>query len=119
MTPRPVIAHTAEQANALNKETDDSEETQKEAAINWEMMNVNIIGQRPENGFALGRGPLSVVTTGWSAENILQLVYRYWPTTPHLSVQMPSIWYEVGCMLPNGMLPVFRLPGAWSCYRSQ
>ncbi len=104
---RPVIAPTEQQNNALNEEQpeeepeEDSETTDEESSFNWKDVNSAIIGQIPSNGLGLGRGPLlgsnNWVVSGEHTETGLPLLAN----DPHLGVQLPSIWYEVGLHAPD------------------
>ncbi len=108
---RPVIAPTEEQANALNEKAIDNEETSKEAGIDWEMVNLDLVGQIPQNGFAVGTGPFvgsnNWVVGGEHTESGLPLLAN----DMHLAVQMPSIWYEVGLHAPEWDVTGFSFAG--------
>ena len=106
---RPVIAPTSEQANALNEpvketkpeEKDQQAEPEKESRIDWNEVNTLITGRIPENGLAFGGGPFvgsnNWVVSGEHTESGQPLLAN----DPHLSVQMPAIWYEVGLHAPD------------------
>ena len=98
---RPVIAPTNQQHNALNEEEEDIETTEEETSINWEDVNTALIGQIPGNGLGLGDGPMlgsnNWVVSGEHTETGLPLLAN----DPHLGVQLPSIWYEVGLHAPG------------------
>ena len=61
----------------------------------------NLIGRPPENGFAFGSQPFvgsnNWVISGKHTETSAPLLAN----DPHLAIQMPSIWYEVGLHAPG------------------
>jgi penicillin G amidase len=114
---RPVIAPTDQQHNALNEEEqeesdpEDRETTKDEAGFNWSAVNTAIIGHVPAPMFGLGDGPLlgsnNWVISGEFTESGLPLLAN----DPHLGVQMPSIWYEVGLHAPEWDVVGFSFAG--------
>jgi penicillin amidase len=108
---RPVIAPTEEQTNDLNGEQEDSDQTKSEAAINWQIVNLDIVGQIPESGFVVGTGPMvgsnNWVVGGEHTETGLPLLAN----DTHLGMKMPSIWYEVGLHAPQWDVTGFSFAG--------
>jgi penicillin amidase len=98
---RPVIAPTEEQVNVLPGAADEVDQTNEETSINWQNVNLNIIGEFPVNALALGSGS-HIGSNNWvvagehteSGKPILA-------DDTHLPVQIPSIWYEVGLHAPQ------------------
>ncbi|MBK8985232.1 MAG: penicillin acylase family protein [Chloroflexi bacterium] len=104
---RPVIAPTADQVNKLAL----GETAVPPTRVNWQRVNTSIIGQAPANGFALGGGEglgsNNWVVGGDHTTTGLPLLAN----DPHLSVQMPSIWYEVGLHAPGWDVRGFSFAG--------
>ncbi len=98
---RPVIAPTEEQVNVLPGTTDGIDEANAETKIDWQNVNLNIIGQIPTEALALGSGPNigsnNWVVSGEHTESGMPIL----ADDTHLSVKMPSIWYEVGLHAPQ------------------
>lgn len=70
----------------------------------------NLIGQRPPRWFGLGQGTHvgsnSWVVNGEHTASGLPLMAN----DPHLEIQMPSIWYEIGLHAPGWDVTGFTLP---------
>ena len=105
---RPIIAPTNLQHNALNEEPpkgksdlEDTKAVDEETSFNWRDVNTTLIGQIPGNSFGLGSGPLlgsnNWVISGEYTDTGLPLLAN----DPHLGVQLPSIWYEIGLHAPG------------------
>ncbi|MFO7680196.1 MAG: penicillin acylase family protein [Chloroflexota bacterium] len=94
---RPVIAPTADQVNALAP-TPTGRQT---AVIDWQRVNTTLIGERPLLAltavFDANIGSNNWVISGDHTTTGLPLLAN----DPHLGVQMPSIWYEVGLHAPD------------------
>lgn len=105
---RPVIAPTD---SLLNPPQPQSQNPTLPTAINWQRVNLNTIGQVPENGFALGNGPFvgsnNWVISGQFTESGLPLLAN----DPHLGIQMPAIWYEIGLHAPGWDVTGFSFAG--------
>lgn len=106
---RPVIAPTDAQINEINAAADHWLE--QVTAVDWQRVNTDIIGHVPENGFILGSG-MGIGSNNWvvSGEHTatgLPLLAN----DPHLGIQMPSIWYEVGLHAPNFNVVGFSFAG--------
>ncbi len=90
---RPVIVPTSEQFQ------DSSYAPSPEIA--WNQINTSVIGTIPDTGFALGMGDFagsnSWVVDGDHSETGAPLLAN----DPHLQMQMPSIWYQVGLHAPG------------------
>lgn len=100
---RPVIAPTDEQANTIGaKATADQ--------IDWSRVDTNVI-ERPASGFALGGegfvGSNNWVVHGDHTDTGMPLLAN----DPHLGIQMPSIWYEVGLHAPDMDVVGFSFAG--------
>ena len=78
-------------------------------AIDWSRVSTNLIGQPPV--FALGTGPFlgsnNWVVSGDHTESGLPLLAN----DPHLGIQMPSIWYQVGLHAPGWDVTGFSFAG--------
>ncbi len=103
---RPVIAPTDELVsefaqNGLPEGWD--------TAVNWQNVNTNIIGQLPEN--ILGAPPFvgsnNWVVSGKHTASGLPLLAN----DPHLAIQLPAIWYEVGLHAPGYNVVGFSFAG--------
>ena len=96
---RPVMVPT----DAMDIEFTDEETDamiQQMQAVNWNNVNTNIVGSYPENGFLGGGdyvGSNSWVISGEHTDTGLPLLAN----DPHLGIQMPSIWYQVGLHAPG------------------
>ena len=94
---RPVIAPTSEQTGDLDAE---ARSGQQISGINWDHVNLDLVAAPPPDGFAFGAGDFvgsnNWVVSGAHTESGLPLLAN----DPHLSIQMPSIWYQVGLHTP-------------------
>ena len=106
---RPVIAPTEAQVTALD--AGGSQAGAKATAVDWRRVNTAIVGAIPDNGFALGDGPWigsnNWVVSGAHTASGLPLLAN----DPHLGVQMPAIWYEVGLHAPGFNVVGFSFAG--------
>lgn len=88
---RPVIAPTSELVMNSSGQA-------AATAIDWSAVSTAIIGRPPA---ALGSGPFlgsnNWVISGKNTESGLPLLAN----DPHLGIQMPSIWYEIGLHAPG------------------
>ncbi|MCP4361611.1 MAG: penicillin acylase family protein [Chloroflexi bacterium] len=104
---RPVIAPTDQHVNSSSKRP--SPDT---AAFNtdWLQINNSLIGERPPDWFGLGEdaflGSNSWVVSGEHTDTGLPLLAN----DPHLGIQMPAIWYEIGLHAPGWDVVGFSLP---------
>ncbi len=102
---RPVIAPTSELINSGSEGTAVS----ANPAIDWSSVSTAIIGRPPET---LGKGPFlgsnNWVISGEHTESGLPLLAN----DPHLGIQMPSIWYQVGLHAPGWDVAGFSFAGA-------
>ena len=105
---RPTIAPTSDQVNiqaALPSPLKNS------AAINWQTVNTTLIGEIPT--FALASdydpniGSNNWVISGDHTDTGMSLLAN----DPHLGVQMPAIWYEVGLHAPAYNVRGFSFAG--------
>ena len=105
---RPVIAPTVDQVNqqAASNQSDNGL-----SAIDWPAVNTTLVGEPPNIALAAGYDP-NIGSNNWviSGEHTntgLPLLAN----DPHLSVQMPSIWYEVGLHAPDYNVRGFSFAG--------
>ncbi|MCA9980611.1 MAG: penicillin acylase family protein, partial [Anaerolineales bacterium] len=81
------------------------------SAINWRNVNLDLVGATPPNGFALGTsdfaGSNNWVIGGAHTASGLPLL----ADDPHLGIQMPSIWYQVGLHAPGFNVTGFSFAG--------
>lgn len=105
---RPVIAPTD---SLLNPPQPQSQNSILPTTIDWQRVNLNLVGRPPENGFALGDGPFvgsnNWVVSGQFTQSGLPLLAN----DPHLGIQMPSIWYEIGLHAPGWDVTGFSFAG--------
>ena len=101
---RPVIAPTSQLITAAAGQTT----TAAAPAIDWTRVSTEIIGRPPG---ALGSGPLlgsnNWVVGGQHTASGLPLLAN----DPHLGIQMPSIWYQVGLHAPGWDVTGFSFAG--------
>lgn len=79
--------------------------------LDWSQINTQLVGNPPATGFVFGRG-LGIGSNNWviagantpSGQPLLA-------DDPHLSIQMPSIWYEIGLHLPDRDVVGFSFAG--------
>ena len=105
---RPVIAATADQVNeqaAVNLDTKSS------TLIDWQTVNTSLIGQPPSlaltSEYDPNIGSNNWVISGEHTDTGMPLLAN----DPHLGVQMPSIWYEVGLHAPDYNVRGFSFAG--------
>lgn len=102
---RPVIAPTELQVQGGDGVVDGL------AAVDYTAVNLDLIAQPPANGFALGTGDFAGsnnwVVNGEHTTSGLPLLAN----DPHLGIQMPSIWYEVGLYAPDYHVRGFSFAG--------
>ena len=90
---RPVIAPTDEQSNQLSAAAFSGSYD-----IAWENVNRTIIGQVPDVlGYSEYVGSNNWVISGEHTASGLPLLAN----DPHLGVQMPAVWYEIGMHTPD------------------
>ena len=101
---RPVIAPTSQLITAAAGQTT----TAAAPAIDWTRVSTEIIGRPPG---ALGSGPLlgsnNWVVGGQHTASGLPLLAN----DPHLGIQMPAIWYQVGLHAPGWDVTGFSFAG--------
>ncbi|HRO24801.1 MAG TPA: penicillin acylase family protein, partial [Promineifilum sp.] len=92
---RPVIAPTADLISAATG----GNKAAAAPAIDWARIPTDIIGEPPVTAFGTGPdlGSNNWVVSGEHTETGLPLLAN----DPHLSIQMPSIWYQVGLHAPG------------------
>ncbi len=100
---RPVIAPTSEQVNELPEARLDGDTATAVLqtalqTVDWSRVNTNVIAAAPH---VLGEGSFvgsnNWVISGEHTDTGLPLLAN----DPHLSIQMPAIWYEVGLHAPD------------------
>lgn len=81
------------------------------ATVAWERVNRSIVGEVPATGWALGAdefvGSNNWVIHGDHTDTGMPLL----ADDPHLSIQMPSIWYEIGLHAPGWDVTGFSFAG--------
>ncbi|MCA9970038.1 MAG: penicillin acylase family protein [Anaerolineales bacterium] len=104
---RPVIAPTDAQVNEVNETAGVAGET----AVDWQRVNTSLVAEPPANGFIFGHG-LGIGSNDWvvSGEHTASGLPLL-ADDPHLGVQMPSIWYEVGLHAPGWDVVGFSFAG--------
>ncbi|MCB8951060.1 MAG: penicillin acylase family protein [Ardenticatenales bacterium] len=79
--------------------------------VDWSRVNMGVLAGMPANGLALGNGPFvgsnNWVVSGEHTATGMPLL----ADDPHLSIQMPSIWYEVGLHAPGWDVVGFSFAG--------
>lgn len=102
---RPVIAPTSDFMTAIAGRNG----TAAAPATDWSRISTDLIGEPP--AFALGTGPFlgsnNWVVSGEHTETGLPLLAN----DPHLGIQMPSIWYQVGLHAPGWNVTGFSFAG--------
>ncbi|MCP4428002.1 MAG: penicillin acylase family protein [Chloroflexi bacterium] len=103
---RPVIAPTDELTSVLPEEA--KSPGGEQMAVNWNNVNLDIIGEAPIT-FGAGQfvGSNNWVVSGEHTQSGLPLLAN----DPHLGIQMPSIWYEVGLHAPGLDVTGFSFAG--------
>lgn len=80
------------------------------AVVDWSRVNTTIVGAKPDLGF-LGAPPFvgsnNWVVSGEHTDSGLPLLAN----DPHLGIQMPAIWYEVGLHAPGYNVVGFSFAG--------
>ena len=101
---RPVIAPTSQLATAAGS----SAGLAAAPAVDWTRVSTKLIGRPPG---ALGTGPLlgsnNWVVSGEHTASGLPLLAN----DPHLGIQMPAIWYQVGLHAPGWDVTGFSFAG--------
>ncbi|MCA9933711.1 MAG: penicillin acylase family protein [Ardenticatenaceae bacterium] len=105
---RPVMVPTSAMPD-LQVEEGESE-TAVPTPINWANVNTTLVGSKPDLSF-LGSAPFVgsnnwVISGEYTASGQPLLA-----NDPHLGIQMPSIWYEVGLHAPNFNVVGFSFAG--------
>lgn len=109
---RPVIAPTSELINPPGEAESGLWQRRggMDTAVDWHLMNERLIGHKPDLGF-LGldefAGSNNWVISGEHTKSGLPILAN----DPHLGIQMPSIWYEVGLHAPNWDVVGFSFAG--------
>lgn len=79
-------------------------------AVDWQNVSTQLIGSKPDMGF-LGASPFAGsnnwVVSGDHTDTGLPLLAN----DPHLGIQMPAIWYEVGLHAPDYEVVGFSFAG--------
>lgn len=106
---RPVIAPTGLLENR-DELPDVEEQDAEESGVDWTRVSTSLIGRPPQ--LALARGSDAIGSNSWvvSGEHTasgLPLLAN----DPHLGIQMPSIWYEVGLHAPDLNVVGFSFAG--------
>lgn len=123
---RPVIAPLDELDSALSGDEVEEEEAPSNGApsgesdesrapsgttIDWSRVNTSLAGKPPQLG--LVRGSLSAGSNSWAVSGEhSQSGMPLLANDPHLGIQMPSIWYEVGLHAPAHDVVGFSFAGA-------
>jgi len=102
---RPVIAPTSD----LLVATSGGNETAAAPNVDWTRVSTDIIGEPPVTAFGTGPnlGSNNWVVGGDHTETGLPLLAN----DPHLGIQMPSIWYQVGLHAPGWDVTGFSFAG--------
>ncbi|MBP6016185.1 MAG: penicillin acylase family protein [Candidatus Promineofilum sp.] len=100
---RPVIAPTADFMTAALDERGGA------AAIDWTRVSTDLIGKPPVTAFGTGPflGSNNWVVGGEHTASGLPLLAN----DPHLGIQMPSIWYQIGLHAPGWNVTGFSFAG--------
>ncbi|MCA9917609.1 MAG: penicillin acylase family protein [Anaerolineales bacterium] len=106
---RPVIAASDEMDIEFSNEESEALYQQMQQ-VNWRNVNTNIVGSYPENGY-LGSGAYvgsnDWVISGEHTDTGMPIL----ADDPHLGIQMPSIWYQVGLHAPGFNVQGFSFAG--------
>ncbi|MCA9924720.1 MAG: penicillin acylase family protein, partial [Anaerolineales bacterium] len=104
---RPVIVPSSE----LNLDNTETNQPTNQPVVDWKNINTTLVGALPADGFGLGNGPgigsNNWVVSGDHTATGLPLLAN----DMHLSIQMPSIWYEVGLHAPGWDVTGFSFAG--------
>lgn len=106
---RPVMVPTDAMDIEFSNEESETLRRQLEQ-VNWDNVNTNIVGSYPENGFLGGAdfvGSNNWVISGDHTDTGLPILAN----DPHLGIQMPSIWYQVGLHAPDFNVSGFSFAG--------
>ncbi|MCB9419722.1 MAG: penicillin acylase family protein [Ardenticatenaceae bacterium] len=108
---RPVIVPTEEMVNELPEMgLLLGEDTAVAQTIDWNHVNLSVMGTPPD-AYTFGAGPFvgsnNWVVSGEHTASGLPLLAN----DPHLAIQMPSIWYEVGLHAPGFDVTGFSFAG--------
>jgi penicillin amidase len=105
---RPVIAPTVDQ---VNEKASNSQRETTSIPINWQAVNTNLIGELPDIVKSEINDP-NVGSNNWviSGEHT-KTGMPLLANDPHLGIQMPSIWYEVGLHAPDYNVRGFSFAG--------
>jgi penicillin amidase len=110
---RPVIAPTELLENRdelLDEEEADEDDQEETSGVDWGRVSTALVGQPPQLGLAQGSdaiGSNSWVVSGEHTASSQPLLAN----DPHLGIQMPSIWYEVGLHAPDFNVVGFSFAG--------
>jgi penicillin amidase len=106
---RPVMVPTSAMPDLMDGESS-SWLRELDTAVNWQNINTTIVGSKPNLGY-LGTAPFvgsnNWVISGDHTESGLPLLAN----DPHLGIQMPSIWYEIGLHTPGNNVVGFSFAG--------
>lgn len=108
---RPVIVPTEEMVNELPEMGELlSGKTAVTQTINWTRVNLTVMGTPPDP-YTFGAGPFvgsnNWVVSGEHTASGLPLLAN----DPHLEIQMPAIWYEIGLHAPGWNVTGFSFAG--------
>lgn len=106
---RPVIIPT--EAMDIEFTNDETEALRRQMEqVNWANLNTNIVGSYPADGF-LGSGDFvgsnNWVISGEHTDTGMPLLAN----DPHLRIQLPAIWYQVGLHAPGFNVAGFSFAG--------
>ncbi|MBE2224253.1 MAG: penicillin acylase family protein [Anaerolineae bacterium] len=105
---RPVIAPTEDQVNLQARVKAPVDFANN---IDWQTVNTTLVGQPPTTALASGYDPNigsnNWVISGDHTDTGMPLLAN----DPHLSVQMPAIWYEIGLHAPDFNVRGFSFAG--------
>ncbi|MCB9009523.1 MAG: penicillin acylase family protein [Ardenticatenaceae bacterium] len=106
---RPVMVPT--DAMDIEFSNDESETLlQQMQQVNWANVNTNVVGSYPADGFLGGGdyvGSNNWVISGEHTDTGMPLLAN----DPHLGIQMPAIWYQVGLHAPGYNVAGFSFAG--------
>lgn len=107
---RPVIAPTELMHNRDELAPAEAESQLLPAGVDWSRVDTRVVGEPPELGLAMGStavGSNNWAVAGAHTESGLPLLAN----DPHLGIQMPSIWYEMGLHGPGLNVAGFSFAG--------
>ncbi|MDT8306257.1 MAG: penicillin acylase family protein [Anaerolineae bacterium] len=108
---RPVIAPTELLHNRDELAPAGAQSQLLPEGVDWGRVDMTLVGEPPVLGLALGAtavGSNSWVVTGEHTESGLPILAN----DPHLGIQMPSIWYQMGLHGPGLNVSGFSFAGA-------